>query len=597
AMQRFAMDEESQDGYHQQSTSSAHLRQSAPSASSLPSKQLNMRMPTPAKSSEGWMGMLSWGRGRRRSYESVASGLQELYKACAGAAAETDAGAAARPSQAAAEAELRGRLRQDRFAHDGLLRQLRQAAAAGQLDPVDWRRLRAELTEAAPQLRPAEVPMVLGGLATLRSVEPAYLSPVLQPIGHLAPFMSGPQLVAALSGLSALAPPAADGGIADPALGVVQQQSDLMFGLVEARLGSLSHEDMLQLLEAVLHLQCHQADLLETIISHLPSPTGLPTSRLQRLLLTLQGLLREAWVGETCVAGIRTVLLDCRTAVRTRLRTLSDQELLQVLLLSVGVERALSALHAEQAALRRDEPGVDLGPGELLLLAGEGRLRTAGSAAGFHRLLLGQLGSPHSVLAEMKPRECVELARALAALSAAERAEQPAAVRAWPPPYLARLCPSLVERVLEVLDILRADELLSILEGLSLDLGYRDHYFADRCAEALRPRLVPVRDTPHGQASPAIRALQVLALHGPVGFATLLVAVLEDLGARAEAGLELNVAPCAGLRELVEAGRACAAAGAEEPGLAGAGTAWLFRLSERFGDAAGDERSPSSRGR
>jgi GTPase SAR1 family protein len=77
------MDEQAEvrdDGYHHQSTSNPHLRQSAPSAPTLSGKQLNMRMPTPVKSNEGWMGILSWGRGRRRSYESVASGLQELYK-------------------------------------------------------------------------------------------------------------------------------------------------------------------------------------------------------------------------------------------------------------------------------------------------------------------------------------------------------------------------------------------------------------------------------------------------------------------------------------------------------------------------------------
>jgi GTPase SAR1 family protein len=69
-LSRFALDEEVRDD---------QLQRGSSSPSSLASKQLNMKMP-PVVKDDSWMGMLNWGRSRKRSYESVASGLQQLYK-------------------------------------------------------------------------------------------------------------------------------------------------------------------------------------------------------------------------------------------------------------------------------------------------------------------------------------------------------------------------------------------------------------------------------------------------------------------------------------------------------------------------------------
>merc|ERR1712151_1194890 len=119
-------------------------------------------------------------------------------------------------------------------------------------------------------------------------------------------------------------------------------------------------------------------------------------------------------------------------------------------------------------------------------------------------------------MAFLTAAECEQLAVVLLGL-----AERSAATSQWPPAHVVRLCPSLVDRVLELLDVMVVEQLLSVAEVLLAHFAYHDDYFADRLAQALALRL------PRGSACDFKRGLHALSSN-PVALADLLLA-REDL--------------------------------------------------------------------
>eukprot|EP00927_Polykrikos_kofoidii_P078377 TRINITY_DN75206_c0_g1_i1.p1 TRINITY_DN75206_c0_g1~~TRINITY_DN75206_c0_g1_i1.p1 ORF type:complete len:768 (-),score=134.80 TRINITY_DN75206_c0_g1_i1:54-2261(-) len=589
-----------------------------------------------------------------------------------------------------AEQELRGRARAGRFAHDTLLRQLRTAGGAGQLDPVEWRRLREGLAEAATQLRPAEMATVLEGLAALRNVEPAYLTPTLQPLAHLSQYMSGPQLVSSIEALSFMFTPhaASSGSSSELILARASELSDLVRRCVH----ELDQNELMRLLWALRKLGCMSVAVLHVVAESLPRASTLSTSEIEALFEVLRAVTEDlgyvdavasvgtsnhvanhgthedalggvgatvdggacdtvAFEASSIVAsstgasaagaasrmpqteataralvsrGLRGTLVDARGALRLRLRDLSKLEIVHLLIASNALERAVDSLTASAEKETRTpntshlgellcEAGLPwLGPGGgAAASAGHDAARAEASAA-FHRLMLGSLATTAHEAAEaletLQPAACAELAATLADVArrdlvgvrcSARRSEsgRSMSISTSPlPPYVARLLAPLAERLLEVVEFLRTEELLIVLEALTVGLGYRDDYFIDRLAEALRPHLVPARgDTP----AQLKRALRALAWRGsPVAFAGLLGAALEDLGDRAKAastysGLRPQPCLCQSVgadgplpkvtgsleKDVSSAGQASTVEAS-----AGDGRAWLRRLASRFRD-------------
>lgn len=546
--------------------------------------------------------------------------------------------------------ELRGRVRSQRFVHDALLRQLGAAALAGQLDPVEWRKLRSSLADAAPELRPGEVASALQGLVALRSVEHAYLTPVVRPLRHMAHYMSGQQLVTTLAALGSLASP---GSFFSEA----REAANTVAGIVERRLLSASRalsssagltvRELLDLLRAMLQLDLLSPRMMQALLGRLPPPSSITTRDTEELLALLcratdalkSGPHREREM-EHWPLSILGVLIDIRSALRIRLKDLSQVEVLHLLVQSVSLEAALDPqLQSERLASCSRPTSVE----DILLRKMLDQLGVVRDGAGFHRLLLGELRQPAEAIGSLSASESVDLFLALALLTKAEtpapvRAGQVTAVAPRPlPAYLARMCPPLVERTLQGLEALRPEELLQVVEVLVLDLGYEDDYLGHRLAEALVRRLVPVwvsevavsegpmeiegsakettslimtvdseseepqDDTGTGRvdgqantlnrAEQLSRALGALAwLPRPVGFADLLSAALEDLDGRVAAAGRLGLSQAeAGMTTI------CSCLGCHRSSAMAAQHAsdeyrWLQTMQEHFRSAS---RKPS----
>jgi len=284
--------------------------------------------------------------------------------------------------------------------------------------------------------------------------------------------------------------------------------------------------------------------VLRTTLACLPRAHACSTDDLRQLLLAVRGVAEDC-SDDRATAGCSTsskengcalsrcaflgVLLDVRSAIRARLSEMSQRELVWALVCSASLERALGAM-----------PGLPtLGAervGELLNARGLTQLGICGRGYGFHQLLLRETAIRATALDWLTPSDCVDLASVLADLATQSRGEAAASTCApatpvipcpspatpAPPPHLARLVPPLVERVLEVLEVVRTEELVRLLELLGSGLGYRDDYFAGRIAEALRPRLARAAESAsHPGGELQRRALRALAWQGP--------AAVEDL--------------------------------------------------------------------
>ncbi|CAE8634064.1 unnamed protein product [Polarella glacialis] len=411
--------------------------------------------------------------------------------------------------------------------------------------------------------------------------------------------MTGQELLSSLASLAALSPPS----------GSVEREVQLLVEVAETRLADLGPPQILRLLEALHRLRCLPPRSLQAGLEQMPSAVHLPTEELIALLAFLRSVAEDS--SQTapcphqsltnCFDGLRAAVLDARAALRGRLRTLGGATLLRVLALSSDLELALGV----PATASRD--GQKVGPALVALLAKQSAERinfSSGTGEGFHKLLLGELtagGSPQSAtlaVASLSASDCAELSRVLAQLARSEARSRslaglggPRATIAGPPPYLAKLVPPLVERLLLQLELMRPEELVVSLEALSLGLGYRSDYLADRFGEALKLRLVPVSCSPQSglgnesnDGSQLLRrGLRALAWQGLVPFSELLGAALEDVAQRVESGLKLGIPPEEGLCTSLGADRAFAAAVA----------ARQSAISEAAEHAKGKRRKPT----
>ncbi|CAE7439498.1 unnamed protein product [Symbiodinium natans] len=426
-------------------------------------------------------------------------------------------------STAAASAALRRRVRPQRFLHEPLLRQLRLAAEAERFDPLEWRRLRGPLAEAAPQLRPAELTSALQALAALRSVEPAYLNPVLDRLNDAAGYFTPQQFSHSLTALALLGAEASCQ--AAPMATAIKE----LLAVPPFYLHQLPSSLLLDCLEALLKLKCPAASLAEVLLRELPSAWQLNKEELLRLLQLLAEVAPRIEQGAV-LDMVKVAMGDARAALRGRLHGvegLSEGELLQALMACTELQSSLE-LHNEPAET----------PQSLCSLLHRRAMQRCDTAGGrsFEKLLLTELsaGSPASpraatALAALRPEDCARLCGVLGHFARQQRAT---ATRSGPavPAYVARLVPGLVRRLIELLEILSAEDMVRAWEALSADLCYSDDYLSDRLSHALAARIFPVR----GEAQAAVlrRALGAAANGSSLApFFELLQSGVEDLHA------------------------------------------------------------------
>lgn len=430
-----------------------------------------------------------------------------------------------------------------RFEHEGLLRQLRAAAISGQLDPVEWRRCRGELSDAAPHLSPEDLAVVLQGIAILRCPEPQYLTPVLLPLERLALYMSGGQLISVLQALVAFGAGELDG----LGIGADLVCTRSLVEMTRARLDGRSVGELVAFLDAARQLHCLSPSILQAVVERMPLLSGFTMPELVDVLgvfrLVADDLTQRSDFCRESERALRSIMLSAQGAARQMVRTASQAQMLRLFLHCVAFDNAIISLSlvaplppaAENLGGATSHDGVPRADaeasGEMMAFIATAKQGIITDSDGFHRFLLGALKHPGEALQTLHASGCAELCFVLAELARRDRWHRGGRLPApaAPAPYIARLCPLLVDRILDVLESCRAEELLAITASFSQGLGYRDDYFFSRVGEALANRLFPLRSNASGLGKANLeQVLRALSLQRPVTFADLLCAAMQD---------------------------------------------------------------------
>eukprot|EP00933_Yihiella_yeosuensis_P034272 TRINITY_DN27784_c0_g1_i1.p1 TRINITY_DN27784_c0_g1~~TRINITY_DN27784_c0_g1_i1.p1 ORF type:complete len:637 (-),score=97.77 TRINITY_DN27784_c0_g1_i1:9-1919(-) len=441
--------------------------------------------------------------------------------------------------------ELQGRQRRARYVHESLLRQLRVASQSGRFDPVEWRRLRGDLPEICAQLHPGEFALTLEGLASLRSVDSNFLRKTLRPLGYLAYYMKASELVASISSLSILCGSEKPEGSANQF-----QEVNLAVNVMARHMTELNPNQIIKLMEALLKLGLLSPYMLQISLEQFPAAFGghLSTGEILSFLRILcEAAYKSSNLDSHHLLGLQVALSNARTELRNRLQSLQQAELVAAVSLSTEIEHLLNELGL--GSVSEEPPVREMTLAQLLDRSDRMQLSfLITDGTGFHRQLLGRLAEEASEcggMLELSPSDCTMLSTVLAkSTGKAGFNESVSNQSALPPQYLSRLCPPLVEQILEKLELLKSDELLASVESLCLHLGYRDDYLADRCADALKLRLLPVFSDVqyHENASEfhevsillLCRALRALSTQALVPFVELLGPALKALAKHAE---------------------------------------------------------------
>eukprot|EP00435_Cladocopium_sp_Y103_P025145 s2863_g6.t1 len=376
---------------------------------------------------------------------------------------------------------------------------------------VEWRRLRPQLQQAAPQLRPAELAVTLQGLAALRSVETPYIGPVLDAVQQLASYMNPENFVDCMVALATLQTPQAKDAV------------EALVGGTSHELHTLQRSRVMGCLEALVQLNHPSEKMLQALLQEMPSAWQMTAEELLRTLRLMKGV-TEISKSHNVLDMMRLALADARGALRSRLRgqeQLPTVKLMEAFMLCTETQQLLNESQTRQVT---SDP-VDL---ETYLLRRGTPIEPHG--AGFERLLLTELTAKverfPDDLAELPGSECTRLCAILVQVASREQ-------RTSLPPFIAKIVPALVERLHCQLEVLHTEEIASALALLS-DLGYRDDYLSDCFAEALRARL-PLREA---SAQLFCDALKALARQSTAAFLDLLSPLLQDLVSRDEEFLQ-----------------------------------------------------------
>ncbi|CAL1163309.1 unnamed protein product [Cladocopium goreaui] len=408
---------------------------------------------------------------------------------------------------------LISRQRPERFVHEGLLNQLRLAATAQRFNSVEWRRLRPQLPQAAPQLRPSELALTLQGLAALRSVETPYIEPVLDAVQQLASYMNPENFVDCMVALATLQTPQAK----DAVDALVRGTSE------SSELHTLQRGQVMGCLEALVQLNHPSEKMLQALLQEMPSAWKMTAEELLRTLRLMKGV-TEISKSHKVLDMMCLALADATGALRSRLR---GQEQLPTVKL---VEAFMLCTELQQLLNESQTRKVTSAPMDLETYLQTRGMPTETHGAGFERLLLTELTAKverfPDDLAELPGSECTRLCAVLVQVA---RREQ----RTSLPPFIAKIVPALVERLRAQLEVLHTEEIALALALLS-DLGYRDDYLSDCFAEALRARL-PLREA---SVQLFCNALHALARQSVAAFLDLLSPLLQDLVSRDEEFLQ-----------------------------------------------------------
>eukprot|EP00929_Paragymnodinium_shiwhaense_P051482 TRINITY_DN25899_c0_g1_i1.p1 TRINITY_DN25899_c0_g1~~TRINITY_DN25899_c0_g1_i1.p1 ORF type:complete len:595 (-),score=90.19 TRINITY_DN25899_c0_g1_i1:855-2639(-) len=455
---------------------------------------------------------------RRLCFRSSERALSSLALA-----AEEDCVPVASAPWSQAVAALRARLRKEPLIHDSLMSQLRVAASLGRLDPVEWKKVRSELVDAAGQMRPSELVCALQALAALRSVEVSYLQPVLKPFEHMAYYMSGAQLASSMISLASML----GSKDASVAAASISQRAAELASLVEYRLQTVPADDLISLLGCLCKLGCLHPKLFLAVLNAMPNASTLSPDRILSLLLAfVDGMAvvsapstSESEAGDLAdmvllLSRVEGSVAELRFAIRLHLsdhRMTSRADCARLLVASLSVEKQVVAV----AARCRQDVDSNTFSEELV------------ESHSFHQMLVAELAAaPFEAFTDLEAAACAQAAQAVGEVHRSHGASSA-------PSAALDLVVPLSERILQLLEVFRTEDLLAALEALTFDLEYVDGYFCDRVSEALRPRLVPVYS--ETKASLLGRSLHALAWQHPVAFAGLFGSVLEDLSTRAKA--------------------------------------------------------------
>jgi len=442
--------------------------------------------------------------------------------------------------------ELSSRFRSDRIAHEDVTRRLAAAARAGELDGVEWRRMKGEFVAAVPQLRPSEVASALRGLATMHCAELDTVAALAAPLrSHVASYMTPQELLSSLVALSWVSP-ASEPSAACAAVKDLQESAQLLLYLLTRKmLPALTASELTQVLRAAQQLGLADLPLLEQIANHLPEVDALCIADILALLEVLNDMMHGK-VSQNCTAierhrlipSVEGLLASVQLALRPHLSELLQQEVLQALLLSASLHRMLQEA-AEESRVTGD------------------------SARSFHQLLLMELSSrgsdwtslPASTLAGLL-KVLGETCRSSSGLGGVAKASDARAM----PAYVVTLITTLLEPLLNLLETMRTEELIDIIESLCIRLEYRDDYLEDRLAVALVPRLVPLCQDGAADSrriSQFCRACAALARSGPVATVTLLAPAVYATTHALDASVLEQVRRCLALDVLLPDGDVC----------------------------------------